>query len=172
MSPQFIFYVLCMIVLIYYTANIVVLFAEDALRNVVVARIAFWSVHFMTGMVIIIPVLLLSFLPLFVDLQTRMLFNEEFSARYVSVVQEATDRGGTGIELAHNLDEEIFRFSKDYLGRVRTYNQGARLADMNTHRAPEPMGSIQARGCPFLALLRQMVHQQTVGWGGEAERSC
>jgi len=44
-------------------------------------RVAFKSVHFMTGMVIMVPILLLSFLPLFVDLQTRMLFNEDFSQR-------------------------------------------------------------------------------------------
>ena len=102
-SPQLIFYVLCMILLYYYTANILILFAEDALRKETIARNVFWSVHFMTGMVIKTPVLLLSFLPPFVALQTRMLFNEEFSERYVSTgVKLATDRRATGVKLARN----------------------------------------------------------------------
>lgn len=96
---QFIFYILSFIILIYYTANILVLFSEDALRNVTLARMAFWSVHFLTGLVIMVPVLLVSFLPLFVDLQTRMLFNEDFSERYVFC--------GNGARLVYSLLSEI-----------------------------------------------------------------
>ena len=59
--------------------------------------------HGRAGMVIMIPVLLLSVLPLLVTLQTRMLFNEEFSEGCVSAGQEATDRGGTDVKLARNL---------------------------------------------------------------------
>lgn len=80
---QFIFYILCFVILVYYTAQIVVLFTENALRDVALVNLAFKSVHLITGMVIMLPVLLLSFFPLFVDLQTRMLFNEDFSQRYV-----------------------------------------------------------------------------------------
>lgn len=80
---QFIYYILCFMILVYYTAQIVVLFTENALRDVALVNLAFKSVHLITGMVIMLPVLLLSFIPLFVDLQTRMLFNEDFSQRYV-----------------------------------------------------------------------------------------
>ncbi|CBJ30457.1 1,3-beta-glucan synthase, family GT48 [Ectocarpus siliculosus] len=79
---QFIFYILSFVILIYYVSQIVVLFMEDALRNVALVNLAFKSVHLITGIVIIAPVLLLSFFPLFVDLQTRMLFNEDFSQRF------------------------------------------------------------------------------------------
>ena len=76
-----IFYILSFFVLVYYVAQIVVLFVENALRNVALVHLAFKSVHFITGLVIMLPVLVLSFFPLFVDLQTRMLFNEDFSQR-------------------------------------------------------------------------------------------
>lgn len=66
-------------------AQIVVLFTEDALRDVILVNVAFKSVHMITGMVIMLPVLVLSFFPLFVDLQTRMLFNEDFSQRCVTL---------------------------------------------------------------------------------------
>lgn len=69
-------------ILVYYVSQIVVLFVENALRDVALVNIAFKSVHLITGIVIMVPVLLLSFVPLFVDLQTRMLFNEDFSQRY------------------------------------------------------------------------------------------
>lgn len=72
-------------ILIYYVSQIVVLFMENALRDVALVNLAFKSVHLITGIVIITPVLLLSFFPLFVDLQTRMLFNEDFSQRYACV---------------------------------------------------------------------------------------
>ena len=80
---QFFFYILSFVILVYYASQIVVLFKQDALQNIWVVRVAFKSVHLITGMVIMLPVLLLSFLPLFVDLQTRMLFNEDFSQRWV-----------------------------------------------------------------------------------------
>lgn len=81
-GPQFIFYILSFAILVYYVSQIVVLFVENALRDVALVHIAFKSVHLITGIVIMVPVLLLSFIPLFVDLQTRMLFNEDFSQRY------------------------------------------------------------------------------------------
>lgn len=90
---QFIYYILSFIVLVYYTAQVVVLFTENALRDVGLAQLAFKSVHLATGLVIMLPVLLLSFFPLFVDLQTRMLFNEDFSQRYAL---ELNGRGGGG----------------------------------------------------------------------------
>ncbi len=79
---QFFFYILSFVILIYWAAQIVVLFTKDALRRIVLVRVAFKSVHLMTGMVIMVPILLLSFLPLLVDLQTRMLFSEDFSQRW------------------------------------------------------------------------------------------
>ena len=78
---QFFFYILSFVILVYYASQIVVLFMKDALRDVTLVHVAFKSVHLVTGMVIMLPILLLSFFPLFVDLQTRMLFNEDFSQR-------------------------------------------------------------------------------------------
>eukprot|EP00903_Cladosiphon_okamuranus_P007590 g7363.t1 len=81
-ARQFFYYILSFAILTVYASQVVVLFTENALRDVVLVNIAFKSLHFITGLVIMIPVLLLSFVPLFVDLQTRMLFNEDFSWRF------------------------------------------------------------------------------------------
>lgn len=83
---QFFYYLLSFAILIVYVSQVVVLFTENALRDVALVNLAFKSLHLITGMVIMIPVLLLSFFPLFVDLQTRMLFNEDFSQRYALVL--------------------------------------------------------------------------------------
>lgn len=100
LSPrQFIFYILSFVILIYYVSQIVVLFMENALRDVALVNLAFKSVHLITGIVIIAPVLLLSFFPLFVDLQTRMLFNEDFSQRYACVFGH-TSRLPTGLGIS------------------------------------------------------------------------
>ena len=79
---QFFFYILSFVILVYYASQIVVLFKQNAVKDILLVRVAFKSVHLITGMVIMLPILLLSFLPLFVDLQTRMLFNEDFSQRW------------------------------------------------------------------------------------------
>ena len=83
---QFFYYLLSFAILIYYVSQVVVLFTENALRDVALVNLAFKSLHLVTGLVIMIPVLLLSFFPIFVDLQTRMLFNEDFSQRYACIV--------------------------------------------------------------------------------------
>lgn len=94
-------------ILIYYVSQIVVLFMEDALRNVALVNLAFKSVHLITGIVIIAPVLLLSFFPLFVDLQTRMLFNEDFSQRYACVLRHV-GRLATGFGISEKQVARIF----------------------------------------------------------------
>lgn len=75
---------LAFVVLVYYTAQVMVLFVKDALRKITLVRLAFHFVHYAIGIIIMLPVLALSFLPIFVDLQTRMLFNDDFSQRFGS----------------------------------------------------------------------------------------
>lgn len=81
---QIIYAILAFVILIYFVAQAVVLFSENALKNIGLVRAAYKTVHMGVGMVIMLPLLVLSFFPLFVDLQTRMLFNEDFSQRYVT----------------------------------------------------------------------------------------
>lgn len=76
-----IFFFLAFVMLVFFCAQAVVLFMEDGLRNVSLVGLTFKSVHIGIGLVIMIPVLTLSFFPIFVDLQTRMLFNEDFSRK-------------------------------------------------------------------------------------------
>lgn len=78
---QVVYFFLAFVILVFYCAQAVVLFTENALKNIKLVGIAFKSVHMGIGFVIMLPILALSFFPLFVDLQTRMLFNEEFSQR-------------------------------------------------------------------------------------------
>lgn len=80
---QVVYFFFAFVVLVYFVAQAVVLFYEDAVRKIELVQVAFMTVHTGVGVVIMLPVLAISFFPLFVDLQTRMLFNEDFSSRRV-----------------------------------------------------------------------------------------
>jgi hypothetical protein len=60
----------------------VLLFWPNALRKVTPVQFAARAVHLILGVFIQLPALILSFLPFMADLQTRMLFNSSFSARF------------------------------------------------------------------------------------------
>jgi hypothetical protein len=60
----------------------VLLVVPDALRRVAPVQYAVRAAHMILGLVIQLPALVLSFLPVVADLQTRMLFNSSFSARF------------------------------------------------------------------------------------------
>lgn len=76
-----IYFILAFVILVYFCAQVVTLFSKKAVRRITMVRIAFKSVHLAIGFVIMVPVLLISFFPLFVELQTRLLFNEDFAQR-------------------------------------------------------------------------------------------
>jgi hypothetical protein len=60
----------------------VLLVVPNALRRVAPVQYAARAVHMIIGLVIQVPALVLSFLPVVSDLQTRMLFNSSFSGRF------------------------------------------------------------------------------------------
>lgn len=78
---QVFYFFLAFVMLVYFCAQAVVLFTEEALRTVSLVGFTFKAVHMLIGLVIMLPTLMLSFFPIFVDLQTRMLFNEDFSQK-------------------------------------------------------------------------------------------
>ncbi|CAM9685350.1 unnamed protein product, partial [Ectocarpus sp. 13 AM-2016] len=50
------------------------------------------AVHLTIGLVIMIPTLLVAFFPFMTHFQTRMMFNQNFSARFTSAKLFATER--------------------------------------------------------------------------------
>ncbi|CAM9250703.1 unnamed protein product [Discosporangium mesarthrocarpum] len=76
------FFLMAALIIVFYVSQVVVLFVPEAIKDVGVVKGTFKVVHLGIGLLIMAPVLLLSFFPLFVDLQTRMLFSVDFSQRF------------------------------------------------------------------------------------------
>ncbi|CAM9179036.1 unnamed protein product, partial [Chrysoparadoxa australica] len=79
---QIFYMLLAQLFAMYFVSTIVAVWMPSSVTEVGLVKNAALVVHLCTGMVIQLPILFLSFFPFMSDLQTRMLFNEDFSHRF------------------------------------------------------------------------------------------